>query len=195
MSTKIDLVGRRYGKLLILKEVSTPPGKPLKWKCKCDCGKITISIGNNIKVGKTKSCGCMVHKPRPSSMAHGLGKTKAGRRFYQLPKNQLCEHWCGTKGIVHFVEDMENPSNHTDKLIRLNSNKDYSKENCKWIPAEQFYAHRIGGRLIDCFGTMLTMSQASKEYEILRTTLFMRLKTGMRVERALLLKVEFQNKW
>jgi hypothetical protein len=54
--------------------VSSSGGKLARWLCVCNCGsKITV-IGNNLRRGSHKSCGCY--------------KSEAIRRFQQLPKGQ-----------------------------------------------------------------------------------------------------------
>ena len=64
MPKAIDLTGQRFGRLLVLERVEdyvSPKGLHLKrWKCKCDCGNIKNVGGNELKTGRTKSCGCLV---------------------------------------------------------------------------------------------------------------------------------------
>jgi hypothetical protein len=61
----IDLVGKRYGKLVVIERVedytynhkyrkTTSP----QWLCQCDCGGVTIAQGGNLRGGNTISCGC-----------------------------------------------------------------------------------------------------------------------------------------
>ena len=57
MKTK-DLVGQKFGKLTVLERVSPIGENHMKWKCKCDCGNITVVAGTALKQGITKSCGC-----------------------------------------------------------------------------------------------------------------------------------------
>src|SRR6187402_1147273 len=60
-------IGKKYGKLTVLKELDPSPYSYKGWKinrrnflCKCDCGKeINLSI-NSLVAGNTKSCGCLV---------------------------------------------------------------------------------------------------------------------------------------
>lgn len=33
-------------------------GKPLHWKCRCDCGKFSTVLTSNLTSGKQQSCGC-----------------------------------------------------------------------------------------------------------------------------------------
>ncbi len=56
-----DLVGQRFGKLVVLApEFGTNRKKIFTWKCQCDCKNHTITYvaTNTLKSGHTKSCGC-----------------------------------------------------------------------------------------------------------------------------------------
>ncbi|KKM93422.1 hypothetical protein LCGC14_1208540 [marine sediment metagenome] len=57
---KIDEVGNRYGRLLVISEADkrTKYNK-IQWNCLCDCGKEAIVSGNNMRRGTTRSCGCL----------------------------------------------------------------------------------------------------------------------------------------
>jgi len=64
MGTLIDLTGRRFGRLTVIKRAGSyhPPGRawvnePL-WLCRCDCGQEAVVIGHNLRGGRTISCGC-----------------------------------------------------------------------------------------------------------------------------------------
>ena len=55
-----DLVGRRFGRLLVISlyERGEERGRKTKWLCRCDCGQSTIVKGTNLK-NSTRSCGCL----------------------------------------------------------------------------------------------------------------------------------------
>lgn len=55
-----DLSEMRFGKLVVIERDFDLNGKSkaIRWKCKCDCGKIVSVIGANLKRGDAKSCGC-----------------------------------------------------------------------------------------------------------------------------------------
>lgn len=57
---KIDLTGKRYGKLTVIKSTSdrTNFGNQI-WECQCDCGNICYVSTNHLQTGNTKSCGCL----------------------------------------------------------------------------------------------------------------------------------------
>jgi hypothetical protein len=58
---KLNLIGNRYGKLVVI-DSSENEGKRTQWLCQCDCGNKKIVITDNLKYGKTTSCGCNLLK-------------------------------------------------------------------------------------------------------------------------------------
>lgn len=95
--TKIDLTGRRFGRLVVLCEDRTPyispAGKPTRrWICRCDCGKELSVLQNALTATKnpTTSCGC-VRAEKTRSKAHDM----TGRQFGRLTvigQAELAEH-------------------------------------------------------------------------------------------------------
>ena len=62
MGKKVDLIGRKYGKLTVIEEMPerNKQGKIL-YKCMCECGNECIVKAINLTIGKTKSCGCSTY--------------------------------------------------------------------------------------------------------------------------------------
>lgn len=58
MSKKIDLTNQRFGRLVVLKEDGRDASNKILWLCQCDCGNIKKVRGNDLRSGKTISCGC-----------------------------------------------------------------------------------------------------------------------------------------
>jgi len=54
---KIDLTGRRYGKLLVIKIDTESLSKKTHWLCTCDCGNSTSVNIASLQNGDVKSCG------------------------------------------------------------------------------------------------------------------------------------------
>ena len=71
MGFRVDLTGKRFGKLLVTGHTEDDDGK-VRWDCKCDCGNTTSVPALSLRSGNTKSCGC-------SRRAH-----LEGRRFGKL---------------------------------------------------------------------------------------------------------------
>lgn len=58
MSKKIDLTGRRFGKLFVECAERQANDYQTIWRCRCECGNICYVRGYALTSGKTKSCGC-----------------------------------------------------------------------------------------------------------------------------------------
>ena len=55
-----DLTGQTFGKLTVIEYYGLhPTRKTSQWKCKCECGNETIATNQDLKLGDTKSCGCL----------------------------------------------------------------------------------------------------------------------------------------
>lgn len=62
----IDLTGQRFGRWTVIRRKGSriygEPGAsssfPL-WECRCDCGTVALVLGENLKSGRSRSCGCL----------------------------------------------------------------------------------------------------------------------------------------
>lgn len=59
MSKIIDLTGRRFGRLTVLRRAENNRWGATMWLCRCDCGLEKIIAGNNLQRGMTRSCWCL----------------------------------------------------------------------------------------------------------------------------------------
>ena len=74
---KIDLVGERFGKLKVMKEVKSKNNKDTYWECICDCGNKHVVNGRVLRSGASRSCGCLLrdYKNRRKSKRNKSGVT------------------------------------------------------------------------------------------------------------------------
>lgn len=107
----LDLNGKRFGRLTIIKRVENrilPSGqKRSQWLCKCDCGNYATVLGYMLTSGKTQSCGCLhdeaFAKARKKyntydlSGEYGVGYTTKGDEFYfDLEDYNKIKDYCWT---------------------------------------------------------------------------------------------------
>lgn len=59
MPRKINLAGKTYGRLTVLKEADRDRWGQVTWVCKCSCGNNCYVRGRDLRSGNTKSCGCL----------------------------------------------------------------------------------------------------------------------------------------
>ena len=56
------LIGKKFGKLIVIQELHEKQNGYRLWKCKCDCGNFTIANTNILNKGHKISCGCLQSK-------------------------------------------------------------------------------------------------------------------------------------
>jgi hypothetical protein len=103
-----DLIGKKFGRLTVIKNMGLNKHGTFLYKCKCDCGKETIVIGSILATGRVKSCGCY----RDERSYEARFKDLTGQKFGRLTvkefkgKNKhkqslwLCLCDCGGEIIV-----------------------------------------------------------------------------------------------
>lgn len=99
MGKRIDLSGERFGKLIVLEQL-TDNLKNTKCRCKCDCGNEIITLRMSLKKGDTRSCGCL-------RFGRKIPKRKPDlQRFLEkIDKTDSCWNWKGyinKLGYGHF---------------------------------------------------------------------------------------------
>lgn len=81
MPKKLNLVGKRFGKLTVIAECGRKYGAVL-WHCQCDCGNYKDAISEELKNGHVKSCGCL--KAEATKGQTWRRKDLTGMRFGHL---------------------------------------------------------------------------------------------------------------
>lgn len=56
---RIDIAGKRFGRLVALDSESHRVGKRVYWWCRCDCGEVVAVERRKLLDGTTRSCGCL----------------------------------------------------------------------------------------------------------------------------------------
>lgn len=75
----IDLTGQCFGRLTVVRIDSIVDGQ-VRWRCKCACGKASVALANNLRRGKTQSCGCK----KLENGTHFMSRTLTGRTWRQM---------------------------------------------------------------------------------------------------------------
>jgi len=132
----------RYGRLTIIKEVERKNHRR-RFLCQCDCGNNKIIQLRFLKMGNTKSCGCLI---KDNGNKHGYWGTRTYKSWDSMksrclnPNNKdfniyggagitVCDRWMK---FENFLADMgERPEGTT--LDRYPNQKgNYEPNNCRW---------------------------------------------------------------
>lgn len=54
----VDLVGKRFGKLTVIRRMENNSTSSAQWLCSCDCGGETVTTTSALNSGHKVSCGC-----------------------------------------------------------------------------------------------------------------------------------------
>lgn len=148
----VDLIGRRFGKLIVIKK--TRRKNNIAWECKCDCGNKAIIYTSNLTTGNSTTCGCAqisnmtthgkykhpCYMHWASMRGRCLRKKSGGYHNYGGRGIKICDEW---NDIENFIRDMGSPPGRGYTLERKDPNGNYCKENCEWITkSEQAFNKR-----------------------------------------------------
>jgi hypothetical protein len=186
-----NIIGMRFGKLLILKYC----GKD-KWYCVCDCGNKSLVFKHMLKSGKTISCGC--HR-KTCSITHGESKTPLHniwqgikqRCLDQKSKNYLkygargikiCDRW--KENYKNFVADMGHPPTNKHSIERINNDGDYEPNNCRWATASEQSRNRRSNVKITFNNETKILIEWCEYLKLPYKTICSRIRTGWTPEKA-----------
>jgi len=180
LSKKVkDITGEKFGSLTVLKYVGNSPGKAkiALWLCRCDCGVEKTFYGTVLRSGGTSSCGCeSSEKISQARKSHGMSKSatfntwKAMKGRCLNPSNPdfhlygargvtVCDRWVDS--FTAFVEDMGiRPDGMS--LDRIDPNKDYEKDNCRWASSFDQANNKRNSRFVEFEGRKITIAQLAK---------------------------------
>lgn len=93
-----NLIGRRFGKLIVLKDSGKRYRRAVLWECRCDCGNIIYKTGNNLLSGNNKSCGCG-QQERYNMKTHNNSTFIEGTEIGLLSDKPFKSNTSGVRGV------------------------------------------------------------------------------------------------
>ena len=203
-----DLTGLRSGRLEALYLVGKDEKGRYLWKCKCECGKCVDVIAKHLTMQGTKSCGCLLEEQntRMRSGEYNPKRThgKSNTRIYRIWKDMkrrtvnpnrqnydryggrgisVCAEWCDDFETF-YQWSMQNGYQDTLEIDRIDNDKSYSPENCRWVSKIVNANNRACSRKITYLGETKTIAEWSKILGISYTKLIYRINAGWSLDRA-----------
>lgn len=195
---KNDLTGQRFGMLTVIEFAGSNQYRASMWKCKCDCGNEIIVRGEDIRSGKTQSCGCL------RSINHFQTHGESDARLYNI--------WCGMKKRCNnsndvsyynyggrdilvcdewddFVPFMEwaNANGYDDNLSidRIDNDLGYSPDNCRWATRLEQQNNTRSNAYYEYNGEVHSLADWCRMLNLNYNTIRSRLRYGWSFERAI----------
>lgn len=206
-----NLIGKRFGKLVVISKGKKPNSKDnhAYWICKCDCGNTTLVASNSLKLGRTTSCGCygveMRNKQGGKNKIHGetyinKKKTKLYRTWANIKARcynennksyvnygyrgiKMCDEW---KNDFSTFRDWSINNGYNDNLSidRIDNNGDYTPENCRWTTTNVQQNNKRSNHIVIYNGKQYTVANLCKVLNIPYGRTLDRINAGYTIEEA-----------
>ena len=93
----LNLQGERFGRLVVEEPMpKRDVDSSVRWLCRCDCGNYTIVSSNKLRMGHTKSCGCIGFGAAREKKTYIDGTCVENVLSRKLPKNNTS----GYRGVA-----------------------------------------------------------------------------------------------
>lgn len=191
------MLGERFGKLVpveaFTKKRNTGNTRTI-YRCLCDCGRNDYTVSrDNLKYGRITHCGCAsprhhMYNTRLWAKWKGmkdrcLNPNHAAYKNYGARGIEICEEWIEFKGFQAWAMG----SGYADELTleRIDNNKGYSPDNCRWATRKEQANNRRCTLRITFEGETLTLTEWAERTGVNYCTLRYRMQAGKPPEQIL----------
>lgn len=201
----IEMVGSRFGRLVVIEKAPGPVSGDTRWLCRCDCGATKAVRGHKMRSGRTTSCGCFFRDQLAKrKTTHGATRhgriTKEYNSWCDMLKRctnpscisypryggrgiSICERWAGS--FENFLADM-GPRPEGTTLDRKDNDGNYEPGNCRWATKLQQARNTRTNRFITWGGVSRTIAEWAELLPVSAATLGQRInKLGWPIDRAM----------
>lgn len=157
LAQQSNLIGERFGRLLVTRLVGMDSGGRTLWECKCDCGTLKIfRVGNlGSHPNQTRSCGCLSreihHRHGEASRGNQSAEYKTYCAAITRCTNGKQDNFpryggCGVKflfrSFTEFLAAVGRKPTPKHSLDRINPYGNYEPGNVRWATAKEQASNR-----------------------------------------------------
>lgn len=190
-----DLTGLVFNRLtVIMRHGKTRSGDSV-WQCRCICGAVSHAArGDLTKRNGTQSCGCLARELSSiRERTHGLKNTREYRIWHGMKtrcfnKNSKDYHRYGGRGIAvcekwansfeNFLADIGKCPSPSHQIDRIDNNRGYSPDNCRWATCRENNNNRTTTHFIEVNGRRQSLESWAAELGINSCTIRKRIEAG-----------------
>lgn len=208
----VDLTGRRFGKLTVIKfhhlTTGKSPGHPY-WLCKCDCGNNTVVSGGHLKSGKIVSCGCyhaeiQTTHGKSRHRLYGIYRNMICRCYNKNNKNydsyggrgiKVCDEWHGSDYVLsinnfitwayangYYDQPKDTPKNELLSIDRIDNDGPYAPWNCRWVNKFVQANNTRTNRFIYDGEENITLANFERKYDLPSGKVLSRISSGWAID-------------
>lgn len=188
------LIGKHFGKLTVLEYDHTDDHGDIYWLCECECGNVKVVCGDCLIRGSTKTCGCGRSEwAIKRNTTHGMSGTRIHyiwssmiqrchsddfrtSRVYKSRGICVCEEWENFENFYQWALNNGYEDNLT--IDRINNDKGYYPENCRWVDIITQANNRRTNRIITYFGISHTVAEWGRLFDIPYDRFLQRINRG-----------------
>lgn len=151
-----------------------------RWVFECDCGTQFTAIPSRVLSGHKKSCGCIKGK---TSLTHGCNQDEFYPTWWSMmsrcynEKNHnfprygargitVCDVWHDPKAFIDWAKETVGEKSENLTLDRIDNNKGYSPDNCRWSTMKEQSNNRCNTRLETIDGETMPLSYWCEKFQI-----------------------------
>ncbi len=182
--------GDKYNFLTIIKEVEQV-NKSRYFQCKCVCGNIKNYKLNLLRRGESKSCGCKrIERFIKQNTRHNLSRTKIYTIWTAMKQRclnvnhkhyssyggrgiDIHSDWLNVQNFIKWAK--ENGYKEGLTLDRIDVNKGYNKDNCRWVTMTVQCRNKRDNVFYEFNGKNQCVADWAKDLSINHTTLTKRI--------------------
>jgi hypothetical protein len=189
-----NLIGRRFGMLVVLCRDKNVRQRGVYWQCLCDCGNLKSASGNRLRIGQVKSCGCqkgfrshgMTHTTEyciwQNMMARCYSQKHTSYRYYGGRGITVCARW---HVFENFFADVGKRPDRFHTIDRIRNDGPYAPDNWRWATRTTQARNSRRVRMVTIKGVTKPLTMWAEQAGLWPGTLWTRLKREWPMEKLL----------
>lgn len=193
-----NIVGNKYGRLIVLSQIPKGIYNQRMFECLCDCGNKKIVSYTDLKHGKIKSCGCLQRDvSRERATKHNMSYKPLYNSYNNMKERctnpnhhkyyryggrgiKICDEWLGENGFKNFSAwALKNGYCENLSIDRIDNDGNYEPSNCRWTTIKEQNRNRSTTHFV-CIGNVrLCVTDLADKCGINRRRLSYKLSKGL----------------